>query len=64
MFEKVKTKEIKDIKKRLEAELRDENSPSKRKVEVESLIYHLTAWLEFRDYWEREHYREVIKSES
>ena len=64
LFGKVKTKEIKDIKKRLEAELRDENLPFQRKEEVESLIYYLNTWLDWRDYQEREHYREIIKSES
>lgn len=64
MFEKVDTKEIKVIKRRLESELEDENLPFQRKEEVESLITHLDTWLEWRDYQEREHYREVIRSES
>lgn len=64
MFEKVSTKEIKNIKERLEAELKDKYLPFHRKVIVESLIYHINTWLDFRDYQEREHYREVIKSES
>ena len=64
MFEKVSTKEIQNIKERLETELKDKNLPFQRKVEVEALIYHIDTWLEFRNYQEREHYREVIKSES
>ena len=64
MFEKVNTKEIENIKERLESELKDKDLPFQRKEEVKSLIYHLNTWLEWRDYQEREHYREVIKSES
>jgi len=64
MFEKVNTKEIIDIKERLESELKDKNLPFQRKEEVKSLVYYLNNWLEWRDYREREHYREVIKSES
>jgi len=68
MFEKVDTKEIKAIKKRLESELEDKNLPFQRKEEVESLVYYINAWLKWRDnQWysdEQEHYREVIKSES
>ena len=64
MFEKVNTKEIKDIKERLETELKDNDLPFRRKEEVKSLIYYLNTWLDWRDYQEREHYREVIKSES
>ena len=62
MFEKVSTKEIQNIKERLETELKDKNLPFQRKVEVEALIYHIDTWLEFRNYQEREHYQEVIKS--
>lgn len=64
MFEKVNTEEIKNIKERLESELKDKNLPFQRKEEVESLIFYLNTWLEWRDYQERKHYREVIKSES
>jgi len=64
MFEKVTTKEIENIKERLEAEKGDKNLPFQRKEEVMSLLYHLDTWLEGRAYQEREHYREVIKSES
>lgn len=64
MFEKVDIREIKSIKERLKAELKDKNLPFQRKEEVESLIYYLDTWLDRRDYKEREHYREVIKSES
>jgi len=64
MFEKVNIKEIESIKERLGSELKDENLPFQRKEEVKSLIYYLNTWLDWRDYQEREHYREVIKSES
>ena len=64
MFEKVDTKEIKVIKKRLELELEDKNLPLRRKEEVISLLYHLSNWLDWRDYQERQHYRECIQSES
>jgi len=65
MIKRVKIKEIEDIKKRLELELEDKCSPlPERKKEIKSLIHHLSAWLDWRDYQEREHYREVIKSES
>lgn len=64
MFRKVNTKEIKNIKEQLEAELEDKNLPFQRKEEVESLIYHIDNWLELRDYQERKHYKEIIKSES
>lgn len=64
MFKKVDIKEIKVIKKRLELELEDKSLPFQRKEEVESLLYYVDTWLEERDYKEREHYREVIQSES
>ncbi|MBA7608523.1 hypothetical protein ES703_15700 [subsurface metagenome] len=64
MLEKVSTKEIRDIKERLKAELEDKNLAFQRKEEVMSLLYHLDTWLDGRDYQEREHYREVIQSES
>lgn len=64
MFEKVKTEEIRNIRDRLKSELRDKNLPFQRREEVNSLIYYLGTWLEERDYKEREHYREVIQSES
>jgi len=64
MFEKVDTKEIKNIKERLETELEDKYLPFHRKEEIESLIYYINTWLDWRDYRERKHYREVIKSES
>lgn len=64
MFEKVDTKEIKVIKKRLELELEDKNLPFQRKEEVESLITHLDTWLEWRDDQEQKRYREIIQSES
>ena len=64
VFEKVKTKEIKDIRDRLDKELGDKDIPFQRKEEVMSLLYHIDTWLDGRDYQEREHYRQVIQSES
>ena len=64
MFEKVDTKEIKVIKKRLELELEDKNLPFQRREEAESLLCHIDTWLDEKDYREREHYKEVIQSES
>ncbi|MBA7496372.1 hypothetical protein ES702_06980 [subsurface metagenome] len=64
MFQKVSIKEIKNIRERLKSELEDKNLPFQRKEEVMSLLYHIDTWLDGRDYQEREHYREVIKSES
>lgn len=64
MFKKVNTKEIRNIKERLESELKDKDLPFQRKEEVGSLICYLNAWLDWRDYQEQKHYREVIKSES
>lgn len=48
MFKKVETKEMKDIKKRLELELEDEDLPFHRKEEVESLLIHIETWLAYR----------------
>ncbi len=64
MFQKVEIKEIKNIRERLESELKFGDLPYRRKEEVKSLVYYLNTWLEWRDYREREHYREVIQSES
>ncbi len=64
MFKKVSTEEIERIKKRLEVELEDKFLPLQRKTEVLSLIYHINTWLDWRDYQERQRYREVIQSES
>jgi len=63
-FKKVETKEIKSILERLETELKSENLLYRRREEVKSLVYYLKTWLEWKDYREREHYKEVIKSES
>lgn len=63
-FKKVEVKEIKSILERLETELKSENLPYRRREEVKSLVYSLKTWLEWKDYREREHYREVIQSES
>lgn len=65
MLNRVKIGEIKDIKNRLELELKDKCPPlPERKKEIKSLIHHLSVWLDWRDYQERKHYREVIQSES
>lgn len=64
LLEKVSTKEIENIKKRLETELEDKFLSFQRKEEIVSLIYHINTWLEWRDYREQAHYEEVIKSES
>jgi len=64
MFQKVKTKEIRNIKERLEAELEDKHLPFQRKEEVNSLIHYLNTWLEWKDYKELKHYQEAIRSES
>ncbi len=63
-FKKVETKEIKSILERLESELKFGDLPFQRREEVKSLIYYLKVWLEWKNYREREHYRESIKSES
>ena len=63
MFEKVSTKEIENIRERLESELEDKNLLYRRREEVKSLIYYLKTWLEWREYREQEHYKEVIQSE-
>ncbi len=57
MFGKVSTKEIKNIKARLQSELKDKNLPFHRKIMVESLIYHCDAWLKGRAYQEWERYQ-------
>jgi len=64
LFEKVETKEIESILERLEAELKSENILYRRREEVKSLVNYLKTWLEWKNHREREHYREVIKSES
>ena len=64
MLKKVSVKEIEKIKERLKAEMGDKFLSFQRKEEVMSLIYHLDTWLDGRDYQEREHYKEVIQSES
>lgn len=65
MFKKVTVKEIKSILERLESELRfEEDLPYRRREEIKSLVFYLKTWIEWKEYREREHYREVIKSES
>ncbi len=66
MFKKVSTEEIKDIKVRLETELKEKSFSLQRKEEVNELLYFLNIWLEWKTDRDRdqEHYREVIKSES
>jgi len=63
-FKKVETKEIKSILERLETELKCGDLVYMRREEVKSLICYLKTWLEWRDYRERKHYKEVIQSES
>ncbi len=63
MFQEVTTKEIKNIKERLEAELNDENLPLQRKKEVESLILHIGTWLDWRDCQEKKAIRTRIYPE-
>lgn len=48
MFEKVSIKEIRNIKKRLQSELKDKELPFQREQEIESLIYYLDTWLSER----------------
>ena len=64
MFQKVDTKEIKVIKKRLELELEDKDLPFQRKEEVKSLLIHIDTWLDWREDLEQKRYREQIKSET
>jgi hypothetical protein len=63
-FKKVEVREIKNILERLETELKSGDLPYRKREEVKALIDYLKTWLEWREYREREHYREVIKSES
>lgn len=53
MFEKVSTKEIENIRERLEAELKDKDLPFQRKEEVTSLLGYLDTWLEWRAFQEK-----------
>ncbi len=64
MFKKVRTKEIENIRERLELEQESGDLPFQRKEEVKSLLKYLNKWLEWREYRERENYRETIKSVS
>lgn len=64
MFQKVSTQEIKNIRERLRVELSDQDLPFQRREEATSLLNYINAWLEWRAYREREHYRQAIKSES
>jgi len=64
LFKKVETKEIKSILERLESELKFGDLPYMRREEVKSLVFYLKTWIEWKEYREREHYREMIKSES
>jgi len=63
-FKKVEDKEIKSILERLETELKAGDLPYMRREEIKSLAYYLKTWLEWKDYREREHYKEVIQSET
>jgi len=64
MFEKVSTKEIRNIKERLEAELGDKNLAFQRREEAVALLYHVNSWLDWRDYQDRKDFKEVTQSES
>jgi len=64
LFKKVSVEEIKGIKGRLKSELKDGNLPFHRKTEVESLIYHLDTWLDWKEGYNRDRYREQLQSES
>jgi len=64
LFKKVDTKEIKKIKGRLKSELKDGNLPYHRKVEVESLIYHLDTWLDWKEGYDQKRYNEQLQSET
>jgi len=64
LFKKVETKEIKSILERLESELKFGDLPYMRREEVKSLVFYLKTWIEWKEYREREHYKEVIQSES
>lgn len=52
MFQKVSIKEIKNIRERLESELKFEDLPFQRREEIKSLVYYLNTWLEWRAYRE------------
>ena len=64
MFKKVEIKEVKSIRERLESELKFGDLPYMRREEIKFLAYSLSFWLEWRDYREREHYKEAIQSET
>jgi len=63
MFRKVSIEEIKRIGGRLRSELRGGNLPLHRKVEVESLLYHLDVWLEWKADYDRNRLKEQLKNE-
>ena len=63
-FKKVEVREIKSVLERLETELRSGDLPYRRREEIKALTAYIKTWLEWKNYREREHYREVIKSES
>ncbi|MBA7603824.1 hypothetical protein ES703_10942 [subsurface metagenome] len=64
MFEKVSIEEIKNIRGRLETELEDKNLPFHRREEVESLVNYINTWVCWKEYQDRERYREQLQSES
>jgi len=64
VFKNVSIEEIKKIKGRLKSELKDGDLPFHRKVEVESLIYHLDTWLDWKEGYDRKRYKEQLQSES
>ena len=63
MFKKVSVEEIKKIKGRLKSELKDSYLPFHRKVEVESLIYHLDTWLDWKEGYDKRRYKDQLKKE-
>lgn len=64
MYKKVSVEQIKKIKGRLKSELKDGNLPFHRKVEVEALLYNLDTWLQWKEGYDRERYKEQLQSES
>jgi len=60
MSEKVSIREIKSIRGRLKSELRDGNLTFHRRVEVESLIYHLDTWIDWKEGHDKKRYMDAI----
>jgi len=63
LFEIVTTKEVQDIKERLEKEKKDRHIPPGRYDEIRALISYLNTWLEWQKYRRKEYHRkEEIKN--